>query len=70
VKSGISLDNPFSYVIILDTDNMVNEQLRKFDFRKVYKKTPTQAEKKEDDVDRSLPLEVSNVWVMLILGSF
>jgi hypothetical protein len=55
LKSGISLDNPFSYVIIIDTDNLINDQLKKFDFRKVYKKTPTQVERKAEDIDNSIP---------------
>jgi hypothetical protein len=47
----------------MDTDNLITEQLKKIDFKKVYKKTPTQVEKKDDDVDKSVSKMITEVSV-------
>jgi hypothetical protein len=47
IKSNITINNPFSYVIVTDIDNLINDQLKKYDFKKVFVNAPTQLEKKD-----------------------
>jgi hypothetical protein len=39
LKSNIHVSNPFSYVVISDSTELINEQLKKYDFKKLFIKS-------------------------------
>jgi hypothetical protein len=68
IKSNVTVNNPFSYVNISDNDNLINDQLKKYDFKKVFVNAPTQIEKEDhmkpsqiiQEEDKSSPTKFLN----------